>query len=80
MGGVMGIPLTTLIPVTSLTDFLGIGKTTVLNTLLRHPDMARSLVVINEFGRVTCDIDRIVIEDSFRRFMRAVSPQEPALW
>ena len=44
-----------LIPVTLLTGFLGSGKTTVLNALVRHPEMARSLVVLNEFGQIGLD-------------------------
>lgn len=43
------------IPVTLLTGFLGSGKTTVLNGLLRHPDMARTAVIINEFGEIGLD-------------------------
>lgn len=43
------------IPVSLLTGFLGSGKTTVLNHLLRHPDMARTVVVINEFGEIGLD-------------------------
>lgn len=43
------------IPVTLLTGFLGSGKTTVLNHLVRQPDMADTLVVINEFGDVALD-------------------------
>lgn len=43
------------IPVTLLTGFLGSGKTTVLNHLVRQPDMADTLVIINEFGDVALD-------------------------
>jgi G3E family GTPase len=46
---------TALIPVTLLTGFLGSGKTTVLNALVRRPEMARTLVVINEFGQIGLD-------------------------
>jgi G3E family GTPase len=42
-------------PVTILTGFLGSGKTTLLNRALRHPAMARTAVVINEFGEVGLD-------------------------
>ena len=42
-------------PVTVLTGFLGSGKTTLLNKLLEQPSMARTLVVINEFGEVPLD-------------------------
>ncbi|MGO8737927.1 CobW family GTP-binding protein [Rhodoblastus sp.] len=43
------------IPVTILTGFLGAGKTTVLNRLLRDPALARSVVLINEFGEIGLD-------------------------
>jgi G3E family GTPase len=42
-------------PVTLLTGFLGSGKTTLLNRALTHPDMARTAVIINEFGEVGLD-------------------------
>ena len=41
--------------VTILTGFLGSGKTTLLNRVLRDPAMARTAVVINEFGEVGLD-------------------------
>jgi G3E family GTPase len=44
-----------LIPVTLLTGFLGSGKTTVLNRLVRQPEMADTLVIINEFGEMALD-------------------------
>jgi G3E family GTPase len=44
-----------VIPVCLLTGFLGAGKTTLLNHLLRHPDMAGTAVLINEFGQVGID-------------------------
>ncbi len=43
------------IPITVLTGFLGSGKTTVLNHLVHQPELARSLVIINEFGEVGLD-------------------------
>ena len=42
-------------PVTVLTGFLGSGKTTLLNRALSHPSMARTVVVINEFGDIPLD-------------------------
>ncbi|MFT3689011.1 CobW family GTP-binding protein [Paenirhodobacter sp.] len=48
------------IPITLLTGFLGSGKTTVLNTLLRHPDFARTAVIVNEFGAVGLDHELVV--------------------
>ncbi len=45
----------TLIPVSLLTGFLGSGKTTVLNHLVRQPELADALVIINEFGEMALD-------------------------
>jgi G3E family GTPase len=42
-------------PVTIITGFLGSGKTTLLNRALRAPEMARTVVVINEFGEIGLD-------------------------
>jgi G3E family GTPase len=43
------------LPVQLVTGFLGSGKTTLINTALRAPDMARTVVVVNEFGEVGLD-------------------------
>lgn len=43
------------IPVTLLTGFLGSGKTTLLNQLVRQPELATALVIINEFGEMALD-------------------------
>ncbi|NJL08418.1 MAG: GTP-binding protein, partial [Methylacidiphilales bacterium] len=48
------------LPLTVLTGFLGAGKTTVLNRLLRDPDLADTAVLINEFGEVA--IDHLLVE------------------
>jgi G3E family GTPase len=45
----------TRIPVTLLTGFLGSGKTTIVNRLVRQPEMAGTLVIINEFGDIGLD-------------------------
>ncbi|MBC7800491.1 MAG: GTP-binding protein [Gemmatimonadaceae bacterium] len=50
----------TRLPVSLITGFLGSGKTTVLNHLLRDPGMADSAVVVNEFGEV--GLDHLLIE------------------
>lgn len=47
------------IPVSVLTGFLGSGKTTVLNRLVRHPLAEKALVVVNEFGEISLDHDLI---------------------
>lgn len=49
-------------PVTLLTGFLGSGKTTLLNRALRDPAMARTMIVINEFGEIP--IDHVLTEAS----------------
>jgi G3E family GTPase len=43
------------IPVTVVTGFLGSGKTTLINRLLRAPGLADTAVVINEFGEIGLD-------------------------
>lgn len=48
-----------LIPVSVLTGFLGSGKTTVLNHLVRSERISRALVIINEFGAVSLDHDLV---------------------
>src|SRR5882724_6182849 len=48
------------IPVTLLTGFLGSGKTTVLNHVLKQPEMAATAVIINEFGEI--GLDHLLVE------------------
>ena len=43
------------LPVALITGFLGSGKTTLLNRVLGDSRMARSLVLVNEFGEVGLD-------------------------
>jgi G3E family GTPase len=43
------------IPVTLVTGFLGSGKTTLINAGLKSPDLAKTVVVVNEFGAVGLD-------------------------
>ncbi len=50
------------VPVTVITGFLGSGKTTVLNQLLRAPDLADTAVIINEFGEIS--LDHLLIEQA----------------
>jgi G3E family GTPase len=52
--------MTAPIPLTLLTGFLGAGKTTLLNALLKHPDMAGTAVLINEFGEI--GLDHLLVE------------------
>ncbi len=48
------------LPVSILTGFLGSGKTTLLANLLRHPDMAETAVIVNEFGDI--GLDHLLVE------------------
>jgi G3E family GTPase len=50
------------LPVTIITGFLGGGKTTLLNHLVKQPGMQSTAVVINEFGQV--GIDHLLVETS----------------
>ncbi len=45
----------TRVPLSLVTGFLGSGKTTLIAALLRHPAMAGTAVVVNEFGAVGID-------------------------
>ncbi len=46
-------------PVALLSGFLGSGKTTLVNALLRDPSMAGTAVAVNEFGEIPVDQDLI---------------------
>ncbi len=48
------------LPLQILTGFLGAGKTTLLNRLLRAPELADTVVIVNEFGEV--GLDHLLIE------------------
>src|SRR5437868_10103407 len=51
-----------LIPATLLTGFLGSGKTTVLNHVLKQPGMAATAVIVNEFGEI--GLDHLLVESA----------------
>jgi G3E family GTPase len=57
------------IPVVLVTGFLGSGKTTLVNRLLKAPEFARAAVVVNEYGEVS--IDHVLV-DAPRYRMRVV--------
>jgi G3E family GTPase len=48
------------LPLTVLTGFLGAGKTSLLNRLLKDPALARTAVLINEFGEI--GLDHLLVE------------------
>jgi G3E family GTPase len=54
------------IPVILLTGYLGAGKTSLLNHLLRHPDV-RIGVIVNDFGELNIDAGLVVgqVDESF---------------
>ena len=54
-------PLAGRIPVSSVTGFLGSGKSTLINKLLQRPDMNRVAVIVNEFGEQSIDHDLIQV-------------------
>lgn len=49
----------TIIPVHLMTGFLGSGKTTLVNELLRDPELSNTAVLINEFGEISIDHDLV---------------------
>jgi len=55
-------PAFNVVPVSILTGFLGAGKTSLLNRLLKDPDLADTAVIINEFGDVS--LDHLLVEAS----------------
>jgi len=50
-----------LIPVSVITGFLGSGKTTLVNRLLKRPEMNRVAVVVNELGEIGVDNDLVEV-------------------
>ncbi|CAB3797855.1 CobW family GTP-binding protein [Pararobbsia alpina] len=51
--------LASKLPVSLITGFLGSGKTTLISKLVRHPDMNRVAVIINEIGEIGIDHDLV---------------------
>lgn len=49
-----------MLPVTVITGFLGSGKTTLINHLVRDPTMANTAVLVNEFGEI--GLDHLLVE------------------
>ena len=55
--------MTAAIPVTLIGGYLGAGKTTLINSLLRHAAGRRLAVLVNEFGALPIDADLIEARD-----------------
>lgn len=55
--------MTAALPVTVIGGYLGSGKTTMVNHLLRNADGLRLAVLVNEFGELAIDEDLIEAED-----------------
>lgn len=55
-------PVLNAVPVSILTGFLGAGKTSLLNRLLKDPGLTDTAVIINEFGDVS--LDHLLVEAS----------------
>ncbi len=53
------------VPVTIVTGFLGSGKTTRVNELLRAPHGRRLAVIVNEFGDIGIDASRLAGPNEF---------------
>jgi len=53
----------TPLPLTVLSGFLGAGKTTLVNHLLRHANGQKILVLVNDFGNLPIDRDLIEAEN-----------------
>jgi G3E family GTPase len=51
-----------VLPVAVITGFLGAGKTSLLNTLLKDPMLSNACVIINEFGEI--GLDHLLVERS----------------
>ena len=51
------------VPVTLIGGYLGAGKTTLVNHLLRNADGRRLAVLVNEFGELPIDADLIEARD-----------------
>jgi len=53
----------TRLPLTVIGGYLGSGKTTLVNHLLRHAEGRRLSVLVNDFGEISIDADLITASD-----------------
>ena len=54
-------PLAGRLPVSIVTGFLGSGKTTLVNRLLKRPEMNKVAVIVNELGEQSIDHDLVEV-------------------
>ncbi len=54
------------VPITTVSGFLGAGKTTLVNHLLRHASGQRIVVFVNDFGAINIDRDMIETREENR--------------
>ena len=52
-----------LLPITIIGGYLGAGKTTLVNHLLRHAEGVKLAILVNEFGELPIDEDLIEAQD-----------------
>ena len=50
-----GLKLPKKIPTSIITGFLGSGKTTILNDIINYKEFKNTLLIINEFGKISID-------------------------
>ncbi len=58
------MPTPAPLPVTVIAGYLGAGKTTLVNHLLRHPGGRRLVVLVNDFGELAIDAELIQVEEA----------------
>ena len=58
------MPTPAPLPVTVIAGYLGAGKTTLVNHLLRHPGGRRLVVLVNDFGELAIDAELIEVEEA----------------
>lgn len=54
-------PLAGRVPVSLITGFLGSGKTTLISNLVKHNNMRKVAVIINEIGEIGIDHDLVTL-------------------
>ena len=64
-------------PVSLVTGFLGSGKTTLIASLLRRPELGETAVIVNELGEVGIDHHLLRRVDEARRPPQPCRPPGP---